>query len=216
MKKFFIFTIIIILLSYSQNITERKLEQNKNNKLEEKNNLPPGQNKIPPGQNKIPPGQLKKHDKSKEKESNSELSIFQMFIIGAFIILFIFLLVYFIINNINKRHQQNENNIYNRIHMLMKLSDSLNKNPKNNKNKIEDNKDAPLTALENYSKEENISININDDNENNISNTTNNGKLSNKLIKPTEDDLKLYKPYDIKDDNDNDSIKIELEDKNLM
>ena len=215
MKKFFIFTIIIILLSYSQNITERKLEQNKNNKLEEKNNLPPGQNKIPPGQNKIPPGQLKKHDKSKEKESNSELSIFQMFIIGAFIILFIFLLVYFIINNVNKRHQQNENNIYNRIHMLMKLSDSKIKKEKDKKNQIEDNKDAPSTAFENYSKKENISLSSIDDNENDFSNNIINETLSNKIIKPTEEDLKLYKPYDIEDDNDN-SIKIELQDKKLI
>ena len=215
MKKFFIFTIIIILLSYSQNITERKLEQNKNNKLEEKNNLPPGQNKIPPGQNKIPPGQLKKHDKSKEKESNSELSIFQMFIIGAFIILFIFLLVYFIINNVNKRHQQNENNIYNRIHMLMKLSDSKIKKEKNKNNQIEDNKDAPSTAFENYSKKENISLSSIDDNENDFSNNIINETLSNKIIKPTEEDLKLYKPYDIEDDNNN-SIKIELQDKKLI
>ena len=215
MKKFFIFTIIIILLSYSQNITERKLEQNKNNKLEEKNNLPPGQNKIPPGQNKIPPGQLKKHDKSKEKESNSELSIFQMFIIGAFIILFIFLLVYFIINNVNKRHQQNENNIYNRIHMLMKLSDSKIKKEKDKKNQIEDNKDAPSTAFENYSKKENISLSSIDDNENDFSNNIINETLSNKIIKPTEEDLKLYKPYDIEDDNNN-SIKIELQDKKLI
>ena len=215
MKKFFIFTIIIILLSYSQNITERKLEQNKNNKLEEKNNLPPGQNKIPPGQNKIPPGQLKKHDKSKEKESNSELSIFQMFIIGAFIILFIFLLVYFIINNVNKRHQQNESNIYNRIHMLMKLSDSKIKKEKNKNNQIEDNKDAPSTAFENYSKKENISLSSIDDNENDFSNNIINETLSNKIIKPTEEDLKLYKPYDIEDDNNN-SIKIELQDKKLI
>lgn len=215
MKKFFIFTIIIILLSYSQNITERKLEQNKNNKLEEKNNLPPGQNKIPPGQNKIPPGQLKKHDKSKEKESNSELSIFQMFIIGAFIILFIFLLVYFIINNVNKRHQQNENNIYNRIHMLMKLSDSKIKKEKDKKNQIEDNKDAPSTAFENYSKKENISLSSIEDNENDFSNNIINETLSNKIIKPTEEDLKLYKPYDIEDDNNN-SIKIELQDKKLI
>lgn len=216
MKKFFIFTIIIILsISYSQNITERKLEQNKNNKLEEKNNLPPGQNKIPPGQNKIPPGQLKKHDKSKEKESNSELSIFQMFIIGAFIILFIFLLVYFIINNINKRHQQNENNIYNRIHMLMKLSDSKIKKENNKNNQIEDNKDAPSTAFENYSKKENISLSSIDDNENDFSNNIINETLSNKIIKPTEEDLKLYKPYDIEDDNNN-SIKIELQDKKLI
>ena len=216
MKKFFIFTIIIILsISYSQNITERKLEQNKNNKLEEKNNLPPGQNKIPPGQNKIPPGQLKKHDKSKEKESNSELSIFQMFIIGAFIILFIFLLVYFIINNVNKRHQQNENNIYNRIHMLMKLSDSKIKKENNKNNQIEDNKDAPSTAFENYSKKENISLSSIDDNENDFSNNIINETLSNKIIKPTEEDLKLYKPYDIEDDNNN-SIKIELQDKKLI
>ena len=215
MKKFFIFLIIIILLSYSQNITERKLEQNKNNKLEEKNNLPPGQNKIPPGQNKIPPGQLKKHDKSKEKESNSELSIFQMFIIGAFIILFIFLLVYFIINNVNKRHQQNENNIYNRIHMLMKLSDSKIKKENNKNNQIEDNKDAPSTAFENYSKKENISLSSIEDNENDFSNNIINETLSNKIIKPTEEDLKLYKPYDIEDDNNN-SIKIELQDKKLI
>ena len=193
MKKFFIFTIIIILsISYSQNITERKLEQNK-----------------------IPPGQLKKHDKSKEKESNSELSIFQMFIIGAFIILFIFLLVYFIINNVNKRHQQNENNIYNRIHMLMKLSDSKIKKENNKNNQIEDNKDAPSTAFENYSKKENISLSSIDDNENDFSNNIINETLSNKIIKPTEEDLKLYKPYDIEDDNNN-SIKIELQDKKLI
>ena len=214
MKKIFFLFIIIFSISYSIKIEKRKLEEN--NFLVEKNQISPEKDKVPPGQNKIPPGQEKKNNKTKEKELDSELSIFQMIIIGAFIILFFFLLVYFIIHKINKRNKENEKNIYNRIHMLMKLSDSFIKNAKNNKNKIEDNKDAPLTALENYSKEDNISININDDNENNISNITNNGKLSNKLIKPTEDDLKLYKPYDIKDDNDNDSIKIELEDKNLM
>ena len=138
-----------------------------------------------------------------------------MFIIGAFIILFIFLLVYFIINNVNKRHQQNENNIYNRIHMLMKLSDSKIKKENNKNNQIEDNKDAPSTAFENYSKKENISLSSIDDNENDFSNNIINETLSNKIIKPTEEDLKLYKPYDIEDDNNN-SIKIELQDKKLI
>ena len=97
--------------------------------------------------------------------------------------------------------------------MLMKLSDS--KNEKMKKSKIENNEDAPITALDNDSKEENNSINTNDDNEYDISNNNNNVNLSNKIIKPTKEDLKLYKPYDIKDDNNNNSIKIELEDKNL-
>jgi uncharacterized protein YxeA len=215
MKKFFSLIIIIIIfsISSSKNIEKNKLEEN--HLLVRKNILSQEKEKIPPGQNKIPPGQLKKHDKSKEKESNSELSIFQMFIIGAFIILFIFLLVYFIINNVNKRHQQNENNIYNRIHMLMKLSDSKIKKENNKNNQIEDNKDAPSTAFENYSKKENISLSSIDDNENDFSNNIINETLSNKIIKPTEEDLKLYKPYDIEDDNNN-SIKIELQDKKLI
>jgi ABC-type multidrug transport system fused ATPase/permease subunit len=211
MKKIFFLFIIIFSISYSIKIEKRKLEEN--NFLVEKNQISPEKDKVPPGQNKIPPGQEKKNNKTKEKELVSELSIFQMIIIGAFIILFFFLLVYFIIHNVNKRHQQNEKILYNRIHMLMKLSDS--KNEKMKKSKIENNEDAPITALDNDSKEENNSINTNDDNEYDISNNNNNVNLSNKIIKPTKEDLKLYKPYDIKDENNNNSIKIELEDKNL-
>ena len=195
MKKFFSLIIIIIIfsISSSKNIEKNKLEEN--HLLVRKNKLLQEKEKIPPGQNKIPPGQAKKKNKSKEKDSNFEISIFQLIIIGA-IILFFFLLVYFIIHNVNKRHQQNEKILYNRIHMLMKLSDS--KNEKMKKSKIENN-----------------AINTNDDNEYDISNNNNNVNLSNKIIKPTKEDLKLYKPYDIKDDNNNNSIKIELEDKNL-
>ena len=212
MKKFFSLIIIIIIfsISSSKNIEKNKLEEN--HLLVRKNKLLQEKEKIPPGQNKIPPGQAKKKNKSKEKDSNFEISIFQLIIIGA-IILFFFLLVYFVIHNVNKRHQQNEKILYNRIHMLMKLSDS--KNEKMKKSKIENNEDAPITALDNDSKEENNSINTNDDNEYDISNNNNNVNLSNKIIKPTKEDLKLYKPYDIKDDNNNNSIKIELEDKNL-
>ena len=212
MKKLFSLIIIIIIfsISSSKNIEKNKLEEN--HLLVRKNKLLQEKEKIPPGQNKIPPGQAKKKNKSKEKDSNFEISIFQLIIIGA-IILFFFLLVYFIIHNVNKRHQQNEKILYNRIHMLMKLSDS--KNEKMKKSKIENNEDAPITALDNDSKEENNSINTNEDNEYDISNNNNNVNLSNKIIKPTKEDLKLYKPYDIKDDNNNNSIKIELEDKNL-
>jgi hypothetical protein len=97
----------------------------------------------------------------------------------------------------------------------MKLSDSKIKKEKDKKNQIEDNKDAPSTAFENYSKKENISLSSIEDNENDFSNNIINETLSNKIIKPTEEDLKLYKPYDIENDNNN-SIKIELQDKKLI
>ena len=51
---------------------------------------------------------------------------------GSFIIIFIILLIYFIINKFNKHNKEKEKTLYKKIYLLMKLEKDNNKSQNNN------------------------------------------------------------------------------------
>ena len=128
-----------------------------------------------------------------------------------FILLFIFLLVYFIISKFNVYNRRKQNDFYLNVKELMKLKDSENSNnslkksdgsDSNNLIKNEDlncpsvavNNDKNNLNMTNESEKETYFTNEDDDINDNLYEKT--------VIKPNKEDIKLYKPYNLKENKD--------------
>ena len=101
----------------------------------------------------------------------------------------------------------------------MKLEKDNNKSENNNKNE-NSNLSAPSTAKETYYKlNEEEEINVNEEEINSYTNNEKIDDLNNYnydkkiIIKPSEEDLQLYKPYHIEEINENNKDSMDIENK---
>lgn len=213
MKKLFnlliIFFLLIQIYSCSKSFANKKEDIDKDEEPETNNKKPKGPKKNPPGQNK----------KQDLEEPKFELSTIQSLIIGSFIIIFIILLIYFITNKFNKHNKEKEKKLYKKIYLLMKLEKDNNKSQNNNKNE-NSNLSAPSTAKETYYKlNEEEEINVNEEEINSYTNNEKVDDLNNYnydkkiIIKPSKEDLQLYKPYHIEEINENNNNSMDIENK---
>ena len=202
MKKLFnlliIFFLLIQIYSCSKSFSNKTEDIDKDEEPEINNKKPKGPKKNPRGQNK----------KKDLEEPKFELSTIQSLIMGSFIIIFIILLIYFIINKFNKHNKEKEKTLYKKIYLLMKLEKDNNKSQNYNE-KENSNLSAPSTAKETYYR-------LHEEEETNS--YTNNEKVDDNydkkiIIKPSEEDLKLYKPYHIEEINENNKDSMDIENK---
>ena len=207
MKITIIFYILVILLKINKTkITKQKkitlnigIDKIKPfNELNQNNSNNENQTKYPLHPPPPPP-----HDLDDENFENLGFTIIKFFFFGIFFIVFIVLLVYFIIHNYNKYNKKQEKILYNKIHLLMKLKENIMENKKKNvdddnkKNKSQSDLNVDLNApsvIKNNSIDEKSCINNDDEITLKKEDITLNDQG---IIKPSEDDLKLYKPYDI-------------------
>lgn len=154
----------------------------------------------------------KNNDNRPPKDDHSLISlIIKIIFIMIFILLFIFLLVYFIISKFNVYNRRKQNDFYLNVKELMKLKDSENSNnslkksdgsDSNNLIKNEDlncpsvavNNDKNNLNMTNESEKETYFTNEDDDINDNLYEKT--------VIKPNKEDIKLYKPYNLKENKD--------------
>ena len=192
MKITIIFYILIILLKINKTkITKQKkitlnigIDKIKPfNEINQNNSNNENQTKYPLHPPPPPP-----HDLDDENFENLGFTIIKFFFFGIFFIVFIVLLVYFIIHNYNKYNKKKENIIENK---------KKNVDDDNNKNKSQSDLNIDLNApsvIKNNSIDEKSCINNDDEITLKKEDITLNDQG---IIKPSEDDLKLYKPYDI-------------------
>ena len=207
MKINIIFLLIIILLKINkakiskQNKLILNFEKNKI-KIYEETNI---NNSINENQTQHPlhPPPPPPHDLDDENIGTPIFIIIKYFLIGFVVIIFIILFVFFFIQNFNKYNKEQEKIFYNKIHLLMKLKEKNNETKEknididNNYNKSQSNLNINLNApsvIKNNSIEEKIYTKKNNEIFLNKEDITLN---DDGVIKPSEDDLKLYKPYEI-------------------
>lgn len=153
----------------------------------------------------------KKNDDKPPRDEYSLISlIIKIIFIIVFILLFIFLLVYFIITKFNSYNRKKQNDFYVNIKELMKLKGSKISN--NSFKKIDASDSSNLIKSEDLNcpsvvNNEKNKLNIKHENkkENDFTNEDDNiddDLYDKKIIKPSEEDLKLYKPYNLNDNKD--------------
>ena len=153
-----------------------------------------------------------KNDDRPPKDEYSLLSlIIKIIFIMIFILLFIFLLVYFLISKFNGYNRRKQNDFYLNVKELMKLKDSESSNNSLKKcdgsdssNLIKnENLNCPSVAVSNdknnlnitqASEKETYFTNEDDDIKDNL--------YEKKIIIPNKEDIKLYKPYNLNDNKD--------------
>ena len=156
--------------------------------------------------------------KPKDHETSYVVIFMIIIIIVIFVLVFIFLLVYFIITKYNNWSKIKQNDFYINLKKLRKIKDSQNsekslkKSDGNENSNLVKNEDSncPSSAVENFnqgnsfyneSEKETYYTNVDDDNNINIK--------ENKIITPNQEDLKLYKPYDIPEEEKEVNIKLD-------
>ena len=183
-----------LILNFEKNKIKIYEETNINNSINENQTQHPLHPPPPP-----PPP----HDLDDENKGTPIFIIIKYFLIGIVVIIFIILFVFFFIQNFNKYNKEQEKIFYNKIHLLMKLKEKNNETKEknididNNYNKSQNNLNINLNApsvIKNNSIEEKIYTNKKDEIFLNKEDITVN---DNGVINPSEDDLKLYKPYEI-------------------
>ena len=153
----------------------------------------------------------KKNDDKPPRDEYSLISlIIKIIFIIVFILLFIFLLVYFIITKFNSYNRKKQNDFYVNIKELMKLKGSKISN--NSFKKIDASDSSNLIKSEDLNcpsvvNNEKNNPNIKHENKKETDFTNEDDNIDDdlydkKIIKPSEEDLKLYKPYNLNDNKD--------------
>ena len=153
----------------------------------------------------------KKNDDKPPRDEYSLISlIIKIIFIIVFILLFIFLLVYFIITKFNSYNRKKQNDFYVNIKELMKLKGSKISN--NSFKKIDASDSSNLIKSEYLNcpsvvNNEKNKLNIKHENKKETDFTNEDDNIDDdlydkKIIKPSEEDLKLYKPYNLNDNKD--------------
>lgn len=153
----------------------------------------------------------KKNDDKPPRDEYSLISlIIKIIFIIVFILLFIFLLVYFIITKFNSYNRKKQNDFYVNIKELMKLKGSKISN--NSFKKIDASDSSNLIKSEDLNcpsvvNNEKNKLNIKHENKKETDFTNEDDNIDDdlydkKIIKPSEEDLKLYKPYNLNDNKD--------------
>ena len=153
----------------------------------------------------------KKNDDKPPRDEYSLISlIIKTIFIIVFILLFIFLLVYFIITKFNSYNRKKQNDFYVNIKELMKLKGSKISN--NSFKKIDASDSSNLIKSEDLNcpsvvNNEKNKLNIKHENKKETDFTNEDDNIDDdlydkKIIKPSEEDLKLYKPYNLNDNKD--------------
>jgi hypothetical protein len=152
----------------------------------------------------------KNNDKPPRDEYSLISLIIKIIFIIVFILLFIFLLVYFIITKFNSYNRKKQNDFYVNIKELMKLKGSKISN--NSFKKIDASDSSNLIKSEDLNcpsvvNNEKNKLNIKHENKKETDFTNEDDNIDDdlydkKIIKPSEEDLKLYKPYNLNDNKD--------------